>query len=55
MEYDYNITIPVTVTADSKDVAEETIINNLAEFVLENKEKITLKCVKVHTETGRKS
>ena len=55
MEYDYNIIIPVTVTADYKDAAEEAIIKNLAEFVPENKERITLKYIRVKKEAGRKS
>ena len=43
MEYNYNIIVPLKVTADSPEAAEETIINNLSQFVLENKEKISLR------------
>ena len=54
MEYDYNIIIPVTVTADYKDAAEEAIIKNLAEFVPENKERITLKYIRVKKRSWQK-
>jgi len=49
VEYDYNVIIPVKVKADTKLAAEEIIINNLAKYVMENKERITLEYVEEHT------
>lgn len=55
MEYDYNIIVPVRVTAGSQAAAEETIINNLSQFVLENKERITVRRVRIQAEPGDRS
>jgi hypothetical protein len=45
MEFFYNVIVPVTLLADSREQAEAKIIDNLAEFVLENAEKVTLKWI----------